>query len=53
MSYQLLETHHRRLSRFRHLEAIASWDEATMMAPQGGAERGEALATLRGYLHGQ
>ena len=53
MSYQLLETHHRRLSRFRHLEAIASWDEATMMAPQGGAELGEALATLRGYLHGQ
>jgi carboxypeptidase Taq len=51
MSYALLEKHRRRLSRFQHLDAIVGWDEATMMAPQGGPERGEALATLRGYLH--
>lgn len=53
MSYQRLQEHHRRLSHFRHLGAIAGWDEATMMSAQGGPARGEALATLYGYMHQQ
>ena len=51
MTYQALEEHHRRLSRLAHLEAIAAWDEASMMPPGGGVARGAALATLRGLLH--
>jgi carboxypeptidase Taq len=51
MSYAALERHHRRLSQLEHLEAIAAWDEATMMSEGGGDARGEALATLRGIIH--
>jgi carboxypeptidase Taq len=51
MSYESLSEHHRRLSELRHVEAIASWDEATMMPPGGGAARAEALSTLRGVIH--
>lgn len=53
MTYSALEEHHRRLSRLAHLEAIAAWDEASMMPPGGGAARGAALATLRGLLHAE
>jgi carboxypeptidase Taq len=53
MSYAALAEHYRRLSQLRHVEAIASWDEATMMSPGGGAARGEALSTLRGVIHQQ
>ena len=53
MTYQALEEHHRRLSRLAHLEAIAAWDEASMMPPGGGVARGAALATLRGLLHAE
>jgi carboxypeptidase Taq len=53
MSYAALVEHHRRLSQLRHVEAIASWDEATMMPAGGGAARGEALSTLRGVIHQQ
>jgi len=51
MSYATLERHYRRLSHLEHLDAIAGWDEATMMAEGGGAARAEALATLRGIIH--
>jgi carboxypeptidase Taq len=51
MSYAALEGHQRRLSHLEHLEAIAAWDEATMMSEGGGDARGEALATLRGIIH--
>lgn len=53
MTYQALEEHFRKLSRLEHLEAIAAWDEATMMSPGGGAARGEALAMLRGMIHAE
>ncbi len=51
MSYAALERHQKRLSHLEHLEAIAAWDEATMMSEGGGDARGEALATLRGIIH--
>lgn len=53
MSYPELAEHYRRLSQLRHVEAIASWDESTMMPPGGGPARGEALSTLRGVIHQQ
>jgi carboxypeptidase Taq len=51
MSYAILAEHFRRLSHLRHLEAFASWDEATCMPKGGGPARGEALSTLRGLIH--
>jgi carboxypeptidase Taq len=51
MSYAALENHHRRLAHLRHIEAMASWDEATMMPAGGGEARGAALSTLRGMIH--
>jgi carboxypeptidase Taq len=51
VSYALLSQHYRRLARLQHIEAIVSWDEATTMSAKGGADRGNALATLRGVLH--
>jgi carboxypeptidase Taq len=53
LTYQALETHFRRLARLEHLDAIASWDEAAMMPPGGGAARADALSTLRGLIHDQ
>lgn len=40
-----------RLARFDHLNAIASWDMATMMPPKGSQARGEALAELSVLRH--
>ena len=51
MSYAALERHQKRLSHLEHLEAIAAWDEATMMSEGSGEARAEALATLRGIIH--
>lgn len=51
MSYAALTEHFRRHSHLRHVEAITSWDESTMMPPGGGSARGDALSTLRGILH--
>jgi carboxypeptidase Taq len=53
MSYSALEEHFRRLSRFEHLEAIASWDEAAIMPPGGGEARAAALATLKSLIHSE
>ena len=46
MSYAALAEHHRRLSQLHHVEAIAVWDESTMMPVGGGAARAEALSTF-------
>jgi carboxypeptidase Taq len=51
MSYAALERQQKRVAHLEHLEAIAAWDEATMMSAGGGEARGEALATLRGLIH--
>jgi carboxypeptidase Taq len=51
LSYTALEGHQQKLAQLEHLEAIAAWDEATMMSEGGGDARGEALATLRGLIH--
>lgn len=40
-----------RLSRFDHLNAIASWDMSTMMPVNGSSARGEALAELSVLRH--
>lgn len=40
-----------RLSRFDHLNAIASWDMSTMMPANGSQARGEALAELSVLRH--
>jgi carboxypeptidase Taq len=53
MSYLALERHFRRLSQLKHVEDIASWDEAAMMPPGGGPARGAALATLKGLIHAE
>jgi Zn-dependent M32 family carboxypeptidase len=48
MSYADLVEHHQHLHRLRHLEALASWDEFTMMPAGGANARSDALSTLRG-----
>jgi len=53
MSYAALVKHCQTLFHLGHVEAMSSWDEATMM-PAGGADaRCEALSTLRGFIHQQ
>ena len=51
MSYAALTEHYRRISQLRHVEAITSWDESTMMPAGGGPARAEALSVLRGLIH--
>jgi carboxypeptidase Taq len=51
VSYASLSEHYRRLSHLRHVDAIASWDESTMMPSGGGPARAEALSVLRGLIH--
>jgi carboxypeptidase Taq len=53
MSYAALAEHHRRLFHLRHVEAMVSWDEATMMPPGGEDARAAALSSLRGLIHEQ
>ncbi|ELR63592.1 Thermostable carboxypeptidase 1 [Photobacterium marinum] len=49
--YKKLAQHHRKLSKLSHLNAICSWDQASMM-PEGGNEaRSEALAELAVMQH--
>jgi carboxypeptidase Taq len=51
VSYVALAEHYRLLSQLRHVEAITSWDESTMMPTGGGPARAEALSVLRGLIH--
>src|SRR5580765_2795481 len=41
-----------RLHHFRHLQAIAGWDQAAMMPPKGNDARAGAMAEMEGLLHG-
>jgi carboxypeptidase Taq len=50
-AYERLEAHHRRLFHLDHVNAIVSWDEATMMPRGGGPARADALATLAQLRH--
>lgn len=50
-AYQALESAFRRLSRYEHVVAIASWDQAAMMPAGGNSARSEALAEMRGLCH--
>ncbi|MFO1264757.1 MAG: carboxypeptidase M32 [Rhodoferax sp.] len=46
-----LEAVFRRLHHLAHLGAIASWDQASMMPPQGNEARAAAMAELDVLLH--
>jgi carboxypeptidase Taq len=50
-AYTALTTTFTRLYRYQHLGAIASWDQAAMMPPQGNDARGAALAELDVLMH--
>ncbi len=49
--YQELQDHFQRIGDLRHVQAITSWDEASMMPIGGGAARGRALSTLSVVIH--
>jgi len=53
MSYAALVKHYRTIFHLGHVDAMASWDEATMMPIGGRDARSEALSTLRGVIHQQ
>jgi carboxypeptidase Taq len=50
-AYQALTQAFLRMYRLEHFNAIASWDQASMMPPGGNQARSEALAELSGLLH--
>jgi carboxypeptidase Taq len=53
MSFAKLDAHCHSLSALEHALAILGVDEATAMAPGGGEQRAEAMASLSGMLHRQ
>lgn len=50
-NYQKLEKHFIKISRFNHLAAICSWDQAAMMPSGGNTARSEAMAELALHVH--
>ena len=53
MTYARLDAHCRGLGALEHALAILGTDEAVNMAPGGGEDRSEAMATLSGMHHRQ
>ncbi len=51
MSYEKLEKRFQQLHHLQHLQAICSWDQATMMPDGGNQARGEALAEIALIQH--
>ena len=51
MSYQQLHQHFLKISRFAHLDAICSWDQAAVMPDGGNDARGAAMAELSVLIH--
>ena len=51
MGYDALHERFRRIGDLNHALAMLSWDEAVMMPTGSGGVRGEALATLTGFVH--
>lgn len=49
--YQALHQHISRIYDLKHVQAITSWDEASMMPVGGGPARGRALSTLSVVIH--
>ncbi|QDL56805.1 carboxypeptidase M32 [Rhodoferax aquaticus] len=50
-AYDALTATFTRLYRYQHLAAIASWDQAAMMPPQGNEARSAAMAELHMLMH--
>ncbi len=50
-AYQKLSEHFQQLAKLSHLNAIGSWDQATMMPDGGNQARAEALAELAVIIH--
>jgi len=51
-AYDQLAATFTRLHHLDHLQAIAYWDQASMMPPGGAEARAAALAELAGLMHG-
>ena len=51
MSYQQLHQHFLKISRFNHVDAICSWDQAAVMPDGGNEARGAAMAELSVLIH--
>ena len=52
MGYAALHERWKQVGDLGHAEAMLSWDEAVAMPAGGGEVRAEALATLKGVIHG-
>ncbi|WP_191600275.1 carboxypeptidase M32 [Marinomonas algicola] len=50
-SYSILEEHFSRLHHLQHVEAMLSWDAATMMPAKSHQARADAMATLSLLIH--
>lgn len=50
-AYDELASAFRRLHHLDHLQAMAYWDQATLMPPGGAEARAQALAELAGLMH--
>ncbi|MCZ8088340.1 MAG: carboxypeptidase M32 [Brevundimonas sp.] len=50
-AYDALATHHARIYNLEHLQAMASWDSMTFMAPSAAPARGAAQAELNSIIH--
>jgi carboxypeptidase Taq len=51
MSYAQLQQHFLKISRFSHLDAICSWDQAAVMPDGGNEARSAAMAELSVLIH--
>lgn len=50
-NYNNLKQHFEKIYRFKHLAAIAGWDQATMMPSGGNDARSKAMAELSVHIH--
>lgn len=50
-AFKKLTEHSKKISRFEHLSAICSWDQAAVMPDGGNQARSEAMAELSVHMH--
>ena len=50
-AFKKLTEHSKKISRFEHLSAICSWDQAAVMPNGGNQARSEAMAELSVHMH--